>query len=91
MIMGMFAFVLIIGFTAVTGFLSYSILSKVRGLLKNNVTPAAENAKATAENIRGTVAYVSETAVKPIVKAYGMGAGAKRFVGVAARFAKKKS
>jgi hypothetical protein len=58
--------------------------------LKDNVQPAAENAKATAQNIRGTVEYVSDTAVKPVVTAYGMAAGARRFVGVVSRFTGKK-
>ena len=82
MICGIIAFLLIAIVTAVSGFLTWSALGRVRSILKHNVQPAAENVKATTQNIRGTISYISETAVKPVASAYGVAAGAKRFVGV---------
>ena len=89
-IAGTIAFLAILVVTLVLGFLGMNIMGRVKSLLKDNVQPAAENARATAQNIRGTVEYVSDTAVKPVVTAYGMAAGARRFVGVVARFTGKK-
>lgn len=87
---GVIAFLVLTIATAVTGFMSYSILSRVRRILKENVQPAAINVQNTTQNIKGTVSYISDTAVKPVVSAYGMAAGAKRFVGVVTRFTGKK-
>jgi hypothetical protein len=89
-IAGTLAFVAILLVTLILGFLGMNVMGRVKSLLKDNVQPAAENAKATAQNIRGTVEYVSDTAVKPVVTAYGMAAGARRFVGVVSRFTGKK-
>jgi hypothetical protein len=90
MVTGTLAFLLMVIVTAVTGMLLMGILGRTRGILKDSVQPAAENARATAQNIKGTVEYVTDTAVKPVVKVYGAAAGARRFVGVVSRFAGKK-
>ena len=87
MVAGTILFLLGIIFTLITGVLSMGILSRVRGILKNNVQPAAQNVRETTENVKGTVAFVSDNAVKPVVKAYGVAAGARRFVGVAVKVA----
>lgn len=89
MVAGTILFLLGIIFTLITGVLSMGILSRVRGILKNNVQPAAQNVRETTENVKGTVAFVSDNAVKPVVKAYGVAAGARRFVGVAVRVANR--
>ena len=87
MVAGTLLFLLGIILALVSGFLGVNILNRVRGILKHNVQPAAQNVKETTENVKGTVAFVSDNAVKPVVKAYGVAAGAKRFVGVAAKVA----
>lgn len=87
---GTIAFALILIVTAVTGFLSWSVLGRIRRILKDNVQPAAQNVKATTENLRGTVSYISDTAVKPVVTVYGVAAGARRFVGVVTRITGRK-
>ncbi len=87
MVAGTLLFLLGIIFALVSGFLGVNILSRVRDILRNNVQPATENVKETTENIKGTVAFVSDNAVKPVVKAYGVAVGAKRFVGVASKIA----
>ncbi len=87
MLVGLLAFFAIFLVTVALGFLGMGIMSRVRSILKDNIQPASINVKATAENIRGSVEYVTETAVKPVAKVYGAAAGAKRFVGVVTRFA----
>ncbi|MCH8051778.1 MAG: hypothetical protein IIC86_07150 [Chloroflexi bacterium] len=37
--------------------------------------------------MKSTVAFVSDNAVKPVVKVYGVAAGARRFVSVASKVA----
>jgi hypothetical protein len=84
--LGAIVFFLAAFFTIAVGWTTWSITRRVRAVLKDSVEPTAENVKATAQNIRGTVEYVSDTTVKPVVTAYGMAAGARRFVGVVTRF-----
>ncbi|HEY5640804.1 MAG TPA: hypothetical protein VIW01_12230 [Dehalococcoidia bacterium] len=87
MVAGTLLFLLGIIMTLVSGFLGVNILNRVRSILKHNVQPAAQNVRETTENVKGTVEFVSDNAVKPVVKAYGVAAGARRFVGVAAKVA----
>lgn len=87
MVAGTLLFLLGIIMTLVSGFLGVNILNRVRGILKHNVQPAAQNVRETTENVKGTVEFVSDNAVKPVVKAYGVAAGARRFAGVAAKVA----
>jgi hypothetical protein len=84
---GTLLFLLAIIFTLITGFMGVGVLSRVRTIVKENVQPAARNVRETTENVKGTVEFVSDTAVKPVVKAYGVAAGARRFVGVAVKVA----
>ncbi len=87
MVAGTLLFLIGIILALVSGFLGVNVLNRVRGILKHNVQPAAQNVKETTENVKGTVAFVSDNAIKPVVKAYGVAAGAKRFVNVAAKVA----
>ncbi|MCH8051521.1 MAG: hypothetical protein IIC86_05830, partial [Chloroflexi bacterium] len=87
MVAGTVLFLLGIILTLVSGFLGVNILNRVRGILKHNVQPAAQNVKETTENVKSTVAFVSDNAVKPVVKVYGVAAGARRFVSVASKVA----
>ena len=89
-VVGTITFLTIFIVTFVSGFLTWGILRRVRSILKDNVQPAATNVKETTQNIRGTVSYISDTAVKPVVTAYGVAAGARRFVGVVTRVAGRK-
>lgn len=90
MVAGTIAFLLIIITTLVTGFMSWSILGRIRRILKDNVQPATVNVRETTQNLKGTVAYISDTAVKPVFTVYGIAAGARRFVRVVSRFGSQK-
>lgn len=89
MVAGTILFLLGIIFTLITGFMGMSVFGRVRKILKENVQPATANVRETTETVKGTVAFVSDNAVKPVVKAYGVAAGAKRFVGVAVKMANR--
>lgn len=90
MVAGTISFLLIILVTAISGFMSLSILRRIRSILKDNVQPTTANIRDTAQNLKGTVSYISDTAVKPVVTVYGVAAGARRFVGVVTRVTRKK-
>jgi hypothetical protein len=74
-------FVLIL-FTVVLGVATRVLLGTLRHLLESEVTPLTQSARQTAVQVRGTVVFVSETAVTPIVRTYGAVAGVRRVLGV---------
>lgn len=86
---GTIVFLLTIGFTLVLGYLSTTTLLRTRRLLKT-VQPTLENVRETTSTIRNTVAFVSDTAVKPVVTTYGAIAGARRFMAVISGLSKPK-
>jgi hypothetical protein len=87
---GIITFLVIMFASLVSGWLSFNILNRIRRILKDNVQPTTVNIRETTQNLKGTVSYISDTAVKPVVTVYGVAAGAKRFVGVVTRFTGKK-
>jgi hypothetical protein len=89
-ICGVIAFLLIAFFTMVLGTLSWMSMNYARGLLKNNVAPTVESVRQTSESVRGTVEFVSDYAVSPVVKTYGTMAGARAFISVLARFGRSR-
>ena len=89
-IAGTVAFVLIIFFTLALGILSWMTLNRVRGMLKNNVQPTLESVRQTSESVRGTVEFVSDYAVAPVVKTYGTVAGVRQFVVVLSRLGRSR-
>ncbi len=89
-IAGVIAFVLITFFTLVIGTLSWMTMGRVRGLLKNNVQPTLESVRQTSESVRGTVEFVSDYAVAPVVKTYGTVAGVRQFVVVLSRLGRSR-
>jgi hypothetical protein len=88
--LGALLFFIALFFTIVVGLLSTGTVLRTRRILKESIAPAMENVRETTENVRGTVAFVSDYAVNPVVKAYGAAAGARRFVAVIARVSRKR-
>lgn len=68
----------------VLGLLVRSLLKKTSGVIDDGVKPLLETTKETVSSIKGTTSYVSEAAVQPIVRTYGVVAGVRRAVGVIA-------
>lgn len=68
--------------TIVVGLAARTLLRTVQTLLKGEVTPLLDSARQTLDNVRGTTAFIGQTAVSPIIRVYGLYAGAKRMVGV---------
>lgn len=88
--LGALLFFVAIFFTTVIGLLSTGTVLRTRRILKENVQPTLENVRQTTESVRGTVTFIADYAVNPVVKAYGAAAGARRFVTVIARITRKR-
>ena len=73
----------------VIGGTAFFTVRKVRKVVSDSVQPALENVRDTTENVRGTVAFVSDYAVTPVVRTYGIIAGARRFMAVVTRFRRR--
>ena len=70
--------------TIVLGLLTRALLRKSLVLMDDSVKPLLGTARQTADNVKGTTAYVSQAAVTPIIRAYGVVAGVRRAAGVIA-------
>ncbi len=88
-IAGTVLFLIGIVLAIVIGGLTWATVSKVKGVVTDNIQPTMENVRETTENVRGTVAFISDHAVTPVVRTYGIVAGARRFIVVVGRFARR--
>ena len=70
--------------TIVLGLLTRALLKKTSSVLDEGVKPLLGSAKETADNVKGTASYVSEAAVTPIIRTYGVVAGVRRAASVIA-------
>ncbi len=68
--------------TVVLGLTARTVLGAIQTLLRDEVTPLMKSARQTAQRVQGTTAFIGETAVAPIVRVYGVVAGARRAIGV---------
>lgn len=68
----------------VLGLLGRALLKKSIATLDENVKPLLGTAQETASSVRGTAAFVSDAAVQPIIRTYGVVAGVRRAAGVLA-------
>ncbi len=77
-------------FTLFIGWQTVSTLRKVRKVLDEDVRPTLDNVREATENAKGTVGFMSDKAVKPVMRAYGFYSGARKFAAVVGRVSKKK-
>jgi hypothetical protein len=73
----------------VLGWVLWALVRKVMALLDDGgqmlderVKPLLGSVRETADHVKGTATYVSNAAVTPIVRTYGVVAGVRRAVGV---------
>ena len=88
-ISGTLLFLVSLVFTVVIGGMTWATVGRVRGVVTEGVQPTLENVRETTANVRGTVAFISDYAVTPVVRTYGIFAGARRFIVVVSRFARR--
>ena len=68
--------------TVVLGIAVRTLLGVIQTLLREEATPLLHSGKETLGRIKGTTTFVSEAAAGPIIRVYGLVAGARRFLGV---------
>ena len=71
----------------VIGVLLILLIIQMRGLakmLQEEVQPILESARETATTVRGTTVFVSDTFVKPLIRAAGYASAANRVMSVLA-------
>ena len=90
MVAGILLFLVATIFTVIVGLLAVSAMKKTKRILTGNLQPTLENVRETSETIRGTATFVSDYAVRPVMHAYSTFAGARRFVAVFVRLARRK-
>ena len=71
----------------VLGLLARVLMRKSISVLDENVKPLLGNANEAVTHTRGTVTYMTQAAVTPIVRAYGVVAGVRRAASVLAGLA----
>ena len=72
---------------AVAIFLFFSVkglIRTVREILRDSIKPTLDSVRDTAKNVQGTAEFVSQSAVKPIFRVYGVFAGVRKGAGVLA-------
>ena len=81
-IIGIICFFVTIVVMVVIGFSVKGLIRSVRGLLDDSVKPTLTSIRDAADTVRGTTEFMGDTAVRPIVKAYGAFAGIKKGLGM---------
>ncbi|MDZ4279116.1 MAG: hypothetical protein U1B78_08255 [Dehalococcoidia bacterium] len=71
-------------FTVLIGLGTRALISTIRRVLTEEVTPLLSSVRQTVNTVRGTVTFVSETAVKPVIRVYSVVAGTRRAMAVLA-------
>lgn len=69
-------------FTVLLGLAARALLGTVNRLLNEEVTPLVNSAHLTVKKVHGTASFIGETTASPVIRVYGMFAGARRAVGV---------
>lgn len=77
-------FVVAMVVTLVLALVARSLMKKSSALMDENLKPLLDSAKQTADGVKGTTSYVSQAAVTPIIRTYGVVAGVRRAASVLA-------
>jgi hypothetical protein len=77
-------FVVAMVITIVLGLLVRALLKKTGSVLDDGVKPLLESATSTTKQVKGTATFVSDAAVTPIIRAYGVASGVRRAASVIA-------
>ena len=83
-VLGIIFFFIAIIVAAVLFFSVKGVISTAREIMRDSIKPALDSVRDTAKNIQGTTEFVSQSAVKPIFRVYGIFAGVRKGAGVLA-------
>lgn len=84
-ILGLVALLLTILFTILIGWGILRLIRVSRSTMQEGVAPVLENAREASTGVRGTVAFVEDSIVGPIIRVYGIFSGVRRAFGVLSR------
>jgi hypothetical protein len=62
----------------VVGFAARGLMSLARSILQQQLSPTLDSARQAMDNVRGTTAFITDTAVSPIIRLYGLFTGLRR-------------
>jgi hypothetical protein len=77
-IMGIFVLLVTLIVVLVVGLAARGLIGVVRGVVSTQLSPALDSARQTADDIRGTTAFITDTAVSPIIRVYALVSGVRR-------------
>lgn len=87
------AIIVLAALSIIVGILLVILILMIIGLtvmLRKRMGPILEMTKGTLSNLQGTTIFVSDTVVKPIIKAASFAAGARRTIGILTRLSRRK-
>jgi hypothetical protein len=56
----------------VVGIAAKGLISAMKTMLKGQLSPTLDSAKAVVDDIRGTTAFIADTTVSPLIRLYGL-------------------
>lgn len=71
-------------FTVVLGLSVRALIGAVRRMISDDVTPLLQQSRSTVHKVQGTVTFVGENAVQPVVRVSAAVAGTRRMLSVLA-------
>ncbi len=75
----------------VVGIAARGLIGALRTVLKAQVSPTLDSAKAVVDDIRGTTAFIADTTVSPIVRLWGVVTAVRRGAMALAGLGRRKS
>ncbi|MDI6857832.1 MAG: hypothetical protein QME71_05915 [Dehalococcoidia bacterium] len=62
----------------VVGLSARGLISVAQSMLQQQLSPTLDSARQAVDNVRGATAFVTDTAVSPIIRLYGLFTGLRR-------------
>ena len=81
-IAGVLAFLVTIIILLVVGLAARGLIGIAKGAIQEGIVPTLRSAREAMEEVRSTTAFVSETAVSPIIRVYSILAAIRRAAAV---------
>lgn len=77
-ILGILVLVVTLVVVLVVGFAARGLIGALRGVISAQLSPTLDSARQTMDDIRGTTAFITDTAVSPIIRVYAFVGGVRR-------------
>jgi hypothetical protein len=77
-IMGIVVLLVTLIVVLIVGLAARGLIGLLNGVVRTQLSPTLDSAKQTMNEIRGTTAFITDTAVSPIIRVYAFVGGVKR-------------